>query len=72
MSVHTAKPGDIYLDKDGKPWTVTSRCDEPMVTAVRLYIQEEVHPHQAEVNSRQSGGVSGAMWTGWKKLEIKQ
>lgn len=67
MSVRDAEPGDIYADFNGKLWRVTGTCSEPTV-----YV-EEVEPFCGEAGSvwqkvRRSGGVSGLMWQGFKRI----
>lgn len=64
MSVHDAEPADVYADANGKLWRVVGTCREPTV------IVEEVEPdpinHGRKI--RQSGGVSGLMWNGFKRI----
>jgi len=73
-----AKPGDIYVDAQGKLWRVTGTWREPTVEV------EEIEPHavletkpacdgeQAPMPSfvrrTMSGGVSGLMWDNFKRI----
>jgi hypothetical protein len=63
MSVHEAEPGDLYVDHDGKLWRVVSVCGEPTVT-----VEEVENPSPRHPPVRRSGGVSGGMWMGWKRI----
>ncbi len=62
MSVHSADLNDLYADADGKLWRVIALCGEPTVTV------QEIESATPESPVRQMGGVSGAMWLGFKKL----
>lgn len=62
MSVHDAKPGDIYVDASGKLWRVVGVFGEPSV------IVQEVEPAVVESPVTQTGGVSGLMWHGFKRI----
>lgn len=62
MSVHDAKPGDLYADDSGKLWRVVGICGEPTV------IVQEVETSYPESPVRKSGGVSGFMWHGFKRI----
>lgn len=66
MSVHDAKPGDIYVDGTGKLWRCMATCDEPTVT------MQEVEPGEKigdiEVRRPIGGGVSGQMWADFKRI----
>lgn len=62
MSVHDAQPSDLYVDAAGKLWRVVGVCGEPTV------IVEEVESKTPETPVRQSGGVSGYMWHGFKRI----
>jgi len=62
MSVHSAKLNDLYADEGGKLWRVVGLCGEPTVTVQEIESETPLTP------VRQSGGVSGAMWLGFKKL----
>lgn len=71
MSVHDAAPEDIYTDDHGKLWRVISICHEPTVEV------EEVEGTLSDpgglnrvriVKIRRSGGTSGLMWSGWKRI----
>lgn len=68
MSVHDARPGDVYRDGQGLLWEVIGVCQEPTVIVERLYKMEEAISRNGE-QSRMSGGVGGLMWKGFKKLE---
>jgi hypothetical protein len=63
MSVHEAEPGDVYVDENGKLWRVIGVCGEPTV------IVREIEPDAPESPPvTRSGGVSGYMWHGWKRV----
>ena len=62
MSVHDAEPNDVYVDEDGKLWRVLGTCGEPTV------IVQEVEPLAPDSPVKLSGGVSGLMWRGWKRI----
>lgn len=62
MSVHDAEPNDIYVDAAGKLWRVVGVCGEPTV------IVREIEPETPESPVTRSGGVSGYMWHGWKRV----
>lgn len=62
MSVHDAKPGDLYVDGSGKLWRVVGVCGEPTV------IVREVESAAPESPVQKSGGVSGFMWHGFKRI----
>lgn len=62
MSVHDAQPGDVYVDDAGKLWRVVGVCGEPTV------IVEEVETKAPGDGTRRSGGVSGFMWHGFKRI----
>lgn len=62
MSVHEAKPNDVYADATGKLWRVVSVCGEPTVTV------QEIETTTPESPVRKSGGVSGYMWHGFKRI----
>ena len=55
-----AKPGEIYVDKEGKRWRVYGICREPM-----LFVEED-EPSPPNPVVRKMGGVSGIMWEGFK------
>jgi hypothetical protein len=61
MSVHDAKPADVYVDHTGKLWRVLHTCHEPTVTMIEVdgFIGKPM---------QRGGGVSGAMWHGWKRI----
>lgn len=63
MSVHDAELGDIYVDHNGKLWRVTMTCAEPTVQ-----VEEVERPDQTRSAMKRSGGVSGGMWMGWKRI----
>ena len=54
-----AEPNDVYVDETGKLWRVVGVCGEPTV------IVQEIESAAPE---RRHGGVSGAMWFGWKRI----
>lgn len=62
MSVHDAEPNDIYIDDDGKLWRVVGVCGEPTVIVQEIESEIPASPVQ------RSGGVSGYMWHGWKRI----
>lgn len=62
MSVHDAQPGDVYVDEAGKLWRVIAICGEPTVNV------QEVETTTPENPVRRSGGVSGLMWSGFKRI----
>ncbi len=62
MSVHDAEPADLYVDDSGKLWRVIGTCGEPTV-----YIQE-VETLTPDSPVTRSGGVSGIMWNGFKRI----
>jgi hypothetical protein len=62
MSVHDAQPNDLYVDAGGKLWRVVGVCSEPTV------IVQEVEATTPESPVKQSGGVSGLMWSGFKRI----
>ncbi len=73
MTVHDAEPGDVYVDEAGKLWRCVSICREPTVTMDEV----EVGDNNLAVNgvparARSSGGVSGLMWNGWKRIWRKE
>lgn len=68
MSVHNAVPGDVYRDASGQLWQVVATCHEPTVTVEQLFKVDEAVERKGEM-TRMSGGVSGQMWYGFKKLE---
>lgn len=68
MSVHDAVPGDIYVDRTGKLWRCVTVCHEPTVTMEEV----EGRVEGPIIRGRQSGGVSGLMWNGWKRIFRKE
>lgn len=83
MSVHDAELGDIYVDEQGKLWRVIALTREPVVEVEEVegraynpqshaYAQQlSCVPSSAEVpiiRDRKSGGVSGFMWKGFKRI----
>ena len=62
MSVHDAEPNDVYADAEGKLWRVMGICGEPTV------IVQEIESSTPETPVRKSGGVSGLMWHGFKRV----
>jgi len=62
MSVNDAKPNDIYVDSDGKLWRVVGICGEPTVT------MQEIESATPDSPIRKSGGVSGYMWSSFKRV----
>ena len=68
MSVHDAEPDDIYVDAAGKLWRVIGVCGEPTVIMREI---EDVSRDDGTVPNparRISGGVSGLMWQGFKRI----
>jgi len=68
MSVHNARPGDVYRDASGQLYTVIGYCAEPTVTVERLFTLDEAAEHEGEM-TRLSGGVGGLMWNGFTRLD---
>jgi hypothetical protein len=68
MSVHEAEPGDVYVDGQGELWKIVGICREPTVIADRLTTAFEREGGAGIGQQRQSGGVSGLMWNGFRKL----
>lgn len=62
MSVHDAKPGDIYADEQGKLWRVVGIFSEPTVQV------QEIEPATPESPVKRLGGVSGLMWNGFIRI----
>ena len=60
MSVHDAEPGDIYVDSRNVLWRVVGVYHEPTVIMQRI--------NGDATRDRQSGGVSGPMWSGYKRI----
>jgi hypothetical protein len=57
-------PGEIYEDEKGNRWLVVSMCQEPTVTMQAIEpFREDCPPPK-----RLSGGVSGYMWQGFRKI----
>jgi streptogramin lyase len=70
MDIRDAKSGDVFVDKDGKLWRVTGVWLEPTVEAVEiepkaLSSMPGCRPLRGKT---QFGGVSGAMWSGFKRI----
>ena len=86
MSVHDAEPGDIYVDALGKLWRVIAICRDPTVTVeeVEGHVPSPVNyggvvgqigmasSSPQIVKARQSGGVGGLMWHGFKRIWRKE
>jgi hypothetical protein len=62
MSVHDAAPGDIYVDEHGKLWRVVGIVGEPSV------IVDEIETRSPDSPVQRTGGVSGLMWNGFKRI----
>lgn len=62
MSVHDAELGDLYVDESGKLWRVVALCGEPTVHV------QEVESLTPDSPVKRSGGVSGFMWSGYKRI----
>lgn len=62
MSVHDAKPEDLYVDAKGKLWRVIGVSGEPTVHVQEV---ETLTPDSPVVRSC---GVSGVMWSGFKRI----
>ncbi|HDA7126290.1 TPA: hypothetical protein O5T86_001294 [Staphylococcus aureus] len=60
--VHEAKPMDVYVDGQGKLWRVIGIFGEPVV------IVEEIESQTPSDPLRMTGGVSGGMWHGFKRV----
>lgn len=65
MSVQGWNVGEIYEDKHGGRWLVTSGCREPTVTMQRIM---PIWGDNPIAPSSQTGGVSGLIWDGFKKI----
>lgn len=63
MSVHDAEIGDVYADEHGKLWRVVALFREP---TVRVQEIEKIGDYPVPVSK--FGGVSGYMWTGFKRI----
>lgn len=63
MSVHDAQPGDVYADANGKLWRVFAVIGEPSVEMEEIEKSGE-YPDRVT----RSGGVSGYMWNGYKRI----
>jgi hypothetical protein len=55
--VRDAKPGDIYVDSDGRLYRVTGIFQTPTVEMTQI-----------EGEKRLFGGVGGLMWQGFKRI----
>lgn len=80
--IHKAEPGDIYADPNGTLWRVVATCHEPTVCVeavephgvIGKMKPGELYNVNDEANSfefireRMSGGVSGFMWHGFKRI----
>lgn len=62
MSVNDAQPQDVYADASGKLWRVVSICGEPTVCV------QEIETTTPDSPVRKTGGVSGYMWQGFKRV----
>lgn len=62
MSVHDAELDDVYVDEQGKLWRVVALCGEPTVHV------QEIETSTPESPVKRSGGVSGVMWRGWRRI----
>lgn len=66
LSLHDAEPGDIYVDSSDQLWRVVGICHQPTV------IMERVEPLPGKPTccapNRMSGGVTGFMWNGFKRI----
>lgn len=82
-TVHDAEPGDIYVDSAGKLWRCMATCHEPTVTFEEVEGRVFAHNHHLAgvgqayvgpappppiIRDRRSGGVTGLMWDGWKRI----
>lgn len=65
MSVHDAEPDDVYADGLGKLWRVVGIIGEPTC------IMKEIESLAPESPVRMTGGVSGLMWSGFKRIYRK-
>lgn len=75
---------DIYVDENGALWRCIATCPEPTVTFEVVegrtlpppslnqmgMAQQNTYspPAPAIIKDRKNGGVSGAMWNGWKRI----
>jgi hypothetical protein len=67
MSVHDARPGDVYVDSNGKLWRVVWVCDQPTLS------MKAIEPEScASVSERKAeGAITGLMWNGFKRIYRK-
>lgn len=64
MSIHDARAGDLYVDKDGKLWRVLWTCEEPSLGMVEVENRNDSLPPKRTIE----GGVSGRIWDGLRKI----
>lgn len=62
-TVRDAMPRDIYVDECGTLWRCVGTCSEPTV-----YFEEVDPSLPLNTRARKSGGVSGLMWGGFKRI----
>ncbi|WP_424137426.1 hypothetical protein [Roseomonas chloroacetimidivorans] len=67
MSVHDAKPGDVYADANGKLWRVIGVWHDPTVEVEEVEPERMLSPKQ-----RRFGGVGGLMWQGFQRIWSKK
>jgi hypothetical protein len=53
---------DVYADSSGKLWRVVGICGEPTI------IVQEIESLSPESPVQRHGGISGAMWFGFKRV----
>lgn len=58
------QPLDIYVDEKGHEWEVVGYWTEPVVIMQRKALPGERLEHPL----RKTAGISGLMWSGFKKL----
>lgn len=60
--IHNSKPGDVFVDPEGKLWRVIGTCNEPTVH------MREIEPRSITNPQDIRGGIGGLMWVGFKKI----
>lgn len=85
--MNEARPGDLYLDERGKLWRVIAYSATPTVTVEEVEPEPQSNPALLQQfqglqqfpktlplppRNRLSGGISGAMWDGWKRIFQKE
>ena len=60
--IRDAKPHDVYADAKGNLWRVIGVCGEPTVILQEIEPDADIEPIQL------SGGISGQMWQGFRRI----